>query len=134
MELRKSQRKRLMAKVGEYTKKVLLYKLDVDGWTGVEVEREYRFPVNRQSEVKNINKYPNGGLNPEILEELIKRGFMTVNGIINNVLLDDAEKKYLEIYRIYENQLLQEYGIKLMQKGEDPGQILKKIFEEKFSE
>ena len=133
-ELRRSQKKKLMRKVSEYAKDLVLYQIKVLKWTGVEIEREYRFPQNRQSEVKDLDKYPNGGVNPEILEDLVKRGFMTVNGMIDNVLLDEAEKEYIERFRIYENQLLQEYGLKLMQKGEDPGTLLKEIFDKKFPE
>jgi len=123
-----------MRKIGEYAKKLLVYKIDVEEWTGVEVLKRYDFPANRQSEVKDLAKYPNGGINPELLETLIKRRFMTVDGIIDNVLLNETEKEYVELFRIYENKLLQEYGLKLMKKGQDPGLILKAVFDKKFPE
>jgi len=126
--LRKAQKKKLTKRIGEYVRKKLIYMLDIEEWDGVEIADEFKFPSNRQSEIKDPVKYSNGGLTVGLLETLIERRFVTVDEIVENVAMDDAEKEYVESFRIFENQLLREYGVKLIKKGVDPGKLLEEAY------
>ena len=130
--LRKAQKKKLMKRISEYIRKKLIYMLDIEEWDGVEIADEFKFPSNRQTEIKDPKKYPNGGLTVSILEILIERRFVTVDEIIENVAMDDDEKEFMESFRIFENQLLREYGIKLIKKGQDPGKLLEEIYRQQY--
>ena len=98
--MRRAEKRRLMKRIEAYIKTKLLYMLQVEKWTGVEIAAEYKFPSARQTEIKNPDKYPHGGMNQKLLETLLKTGFVNLDELLANVAMSKSEREYTESLEI----------------------------------
>jgi hypothetical protein len=131
-ELRKSERKRLYAKLVDYASKRLRIMVEIEGeWSVVEISRRTGIPQNRLSEIRNYQNYKNNPLNPRLFGQMIKGGIVSIDEVQKNVDLTEREARELELFRIYEDRGLQEEIRACVEAGLDPVKILRRARLEK---
>ena len=92
-------------------------------YNGVEIYKTFGFPSNRQSEIKDPEKYPESVVSQPLLKKLLGGGFVTVKEIKATVNLNEEEREYLDGLSIYENKGIHNALVALKKSGIPEDQI-----------
>jgi hypothetical protein len=117
--------KLLESEMAEFMKKITIavrvqldkYLNGTPAWSGVEIEAQFGFPKNRQSEIKDPVKYPDTIVSKPLIRKLIAGGFITVKQIENTVVLSERERNHLFQLSIHEDKNLHDALVEATEAG-----------------
>ena len=126
--LRRKQKKDFFIKMTSQVRDKLSDYLENE-WAPIEIWNKFQFPMNRQAEIKNPEKYPKAVVGERLFIVLIGGRFMEIQELLTKTPLTENERRYLETFMIFEDEECREKYIFLKRAGHDPGKAFDEYIE-----